>query len=1150
MREKEFVFAYHQHPPFRNLKIVVPGGIDKVCFSRNGGLLLSRDWKLYSILLKTSSGEDDLPNLFGSFRSMTGSLFSRQSDVFEVELQLHPFFVEKTVSQIAAGSDHYLVVCRDDNKLYAWGDGSDGQLGLDAISRLTHPVPVPVMYQATANDKAVEEKISMVWAGYNTTFIGASSGRIYSCGRSDMGQLGFASMEPVVRKPRLIKSLAKFGEKVSLIAVGEEACVAVLADGRCVQWGHLKDIRNFPPHALESLFSHRIVSACAGDRHFLATTSEGIVFAWGRNASGSLGTGVRTDSWAPVRIQIVDLSTKTIGIAVSHDSSYSLTSDGSLFAWGLDVPRSVGGSVKPCVEYSPIRVESVADKSIKRVFAGATCVFCTFEPEEAEFQLMGETGPMFPTAEFGSDGRSGEQLNSPKGRPRGPMIPPLQRSMFQVRPLQQSSSPTPDRPASGAQLRHIVHVFGEKSISGSEAQDENYVSYPLALDTDNSFEIAEGDHVRGVAVGYAHVVLCLQSGRIIAWGSNTYGQCAVGGPQGTLLSKIRGAGYAPDSRPGSASGSSNSNSPYLDILSVSCGGNHTLILGRSGNVYASGANSNGECGIGNTNAAVQALHLVGLDTEFEKCRVIKIAAGWNHSAAVTDDGSVWVWGMARFGQLGLGTTECVVTPQRIQFPAVAGEAQTKLIDVCCGRNHTIFLSDAGQIWVCGQNTNGQCGIPTTESREVDVPIRIQSLVGKHIISITSGSSHCLALDTLGRIWAWGSGNSGRLGCGDSKDRYEPVLVEGLQAVKVALIFSGPTSYHSLCVTEYGEMYSWGSGKEGQLAHQSQSNEKIAKPSKTMSGKRTTLIAASQRCSIVVESAGGWTGAIGVPHSARLHLMNREYLLAERELDHVKSCYETMQREYSELATKYRRLCAEDLSSLEVSDLDQLERLYLEGITKVASTKQDILLHELQDKQERLQKGTETKYRAALDAIQRREEEARLHMEHEKKRESSMKEELRLLRSEMESALKELEVREQLEHEHSIVREKLMKSTGDVEKLERITQSLQKQYETTNSENRSRKEQLRSMQEDFFKLQEELSSLRTSVPQKDLYQTSLISTDFMKDVAALICQSDADIQQLRSASKPSSTRASHLDMILLIREARRRMLFDTKLSKQP
>ena len=137
----------------------------------------------------------------------------------------------------------------------------------------------------------------------------------------------------------------------------------------------------------------------------------------------------------------------------------------------------------------------------------------------------------------------------------------------------------------------------------------------------------------------------------------------------------------------------------MEIVMVSGGGLHTLILGRDGTVWATGYNYNGQLGTGNyTNRNV-----------FTKVasNVKMIAAGDNHSLILKEDGSVLTTGYNDHGQLGTG--EFGAGADRNLFTKVA--SGVKMIAV--GGNHSLVLKEDGIVLVTGWNDWGQLGNGST-----------------------------------------------------------------------------------------------------------------------------------------------------------------------------------------------------------------------------------------------------------------------------------------------------------------------------------------------------------------------------------------------------------------------------------------------------
>ena len=86
------------------------------------------------------------------------------------------------------------------------------------------------------------------------------------------------------------------------------------------------------------------------------------------------------------------------------------------------------------------------------------------------------------------------------------------------------------------------------------------------------------------------------------------------------------------------------------------------------------------------------------------------AAGESHSAAVGEDGSLFVWGHGESGQLGTGDTADRLAPTRVAgLPAPVRQ-------VAVGFYHTGIVTDAGDLLMCGCGGHGRLGLGDKEDR--------------------------------------------------------------------------------------------------------------------------------------------------------------------------------------------------------------------------------------------------------------------------------------------------------------------------------------------------------------------------------------------------------------------------------------------------
>uniref|UniRef100_A0A8C6N3E8 Secretion regulating guanine nucleotide exchange factor n=1 Tax=Mus spicilegus TaxID=10103 RepID=A0A8C6N3E8_MUSSI len=229
-------------------------------------------------------------------------------------------------------------------------------------------------------------------------------------------------------------------------------------------------------------------------------------------------------------------------------------------------------------------------------------------------------------------------------------------------------------------------------------------------------------------------------------------------------------------------------------------------------LFAWGANSYGQLGLGHKEDVFLPQQL----SDFCQTGCIKsVTGGGGHSAVVTDGGDLFVCGLNKDGQLGLGHTEEV-----LRFTICNPLLGCPIRQVACGWDFTIMLTEKGQVLSCGSNAFGQLGV-THGPRKCVVPQAIECLREK-VVCVAAGLRHALATTATGSVFQWGTGlaSSGRRLCpGQNLPLFltakEPSRVTGLENSTAVCAVAG--SDHSASLTDTGELYVWGRNKHGQLA---------------------------------------------------------------------------------------------------------------------------------------------------------------------------------------------------------------------------------------------------------------------------------------------------------------------------------------------
>lgn len=108
------------------------------------------------------------------------------------------------------------------------------------------------------------------------------------------------------------------------------------------------------------------------------------------------------------------------------------------------------------------------------------------------------------------------------------------------------------------------------------------------------------------------------------------------------------------------------------------------------------------------------------------------------------------------GQLGLGDLKLCDKPT-----IIPGLENVNIIQAAVGRHHSLFLTDTGTVYACGENKCGQCGVGNT-SPTVLTPTPI-NYSGPPIIRISCGADFSVILDIKGNLYTFGLPEYGQLG---------------------------------------------------------------------------------------------------------------------------------------------------------------------------------------------------------------------------------------------------------------------------------------------------------------------------------------------------------------------------------------------------
>ena len=137
---------------------------------------------------------------------------------------------------------------------------------------------------------------------------------------------------------------------------------------------------------------------------------------------------------------------------------------------------------------------------------------------------------------------------------------------------------------------------------------------------------------------------------------------------------------------------------------------------------------------------------------------VQLSSGWGHTCGVRPDGNAYCWGNNDWGSLGAGFSSYMVR-QAMPLAVVGGHT---FHAVAAGDDHTCAITTGGQAFCWGLNEFGQLGIGPITGREASEPTAVigsQIFVGTPAVSGT----HSCAVTAEANVYCWGNNGFGQLG---------------------------------------------------------------------------------------------------------------------------------------------------------------------------------------------------------------------------------------------------------------------------------------------------------------------------------------------------------------------------------------------------
>ncbi|MEE1061349.1 MAG: hypothetical protein UH080_05935 [Ruminococcus sp.] len=695
--------------------------------------------------------------------------------------------VEERVKQASFSDSHSAFLSQTGN-LYMWGANQYSQLGLGTDYRFGYASPTKLM-----------ENVKQVSLGLSHSSAITVDGDLYMWGTGGAGQLGNGEKYEYAIPIKIMSNIKD-------VSLGNIRSAAITEDGDLYIWGYDGGGRvngdiscNLTPVKIMS--NVKDVELCSD--HCAVITEDNDLYMWGDNSSGQLGNNTFISSEKP---ELIMSGVKSVALGEKH--SAAITENGDLYIWGNNGSGRLGDGTMVNKEYPVKIMENVKDVSLGGYFSAAVT----------------ENGDLY-TWGYNAYGQLGD------GTTNLSKIPV--KIMSSVKEVELGRSY-----ASAITENGDFYVWGQNRFTLGIEGDKNQYS-PVKLTIQSSpldpykyyMETKEFKGLGSYQKYNLYIMKSQQAEDLFAPDNLLCVTQLETDDIGTAIVK-----YKPDKEnknvvfvlkremfnKGIDAVTVKDNEASV-LLSSLCDGELIVAIYDVNGVemIASGRTTiSGYADKANVTIDVEKMpqyfylraFLVDSESKIPLCKVYesieytkvhykveKVGVGFDHTAAITEDGDLYMWGNNQYGQLGCEYPKQTATPIKVM---------SGVRDVELGKYYSAAITQNNDLYLWGYCEKGGLGDGTSQMSAA--PIKILS----DVKSVSIGNSHSAAIMQNGDLYMWGFNSRGQIGNGEVSDEYNSVpkpikVMSGVVKVSVG-------GLHTAAITEKQELYLWGDNTYGQL----------------------------------------------------------------------------------------------------------------------------------------------------------------------------------------------------------------------------------------------------------------------------------------------------------------------------------------------